>query len=78
MLCIGTPGRTRTCNLLIRSQTLCPIELQGHSKWDVRSGVILAQGRNTVKQDYTTEHTKHLLLLCEKWKKREGVYDPDV
>ena len=24
----GAPGRARTCNLLIRSQKLCPIELQ--------------------------------------------------
>ncbi len=24
----GVPGRNRTCNLLIRSQMLCPIELQ--------------------------------------------------
>ena len=26
----GVPGRNRTCNLLIRSQMLCPIELQVH------------------------------------------------
>ena len=25
---VGAPGKTRTCNLLIRSQKLCPIELQ--------------------------------------------------
>jgi hypothetical protein len=24
----GAPGRVRTCNLLIRSQKLCPIELR--------------------------------------------------
>ncbi len=26
----GAPGRIRTCNLLIRSQTLYPIELRAH------------------------------------------------
>ena len=25
----SAPGRTRTCNLMIRSHLLCPIELQG-------------------------------------------------
>ena len=27
---IGAPGRSRTLNLLIRSQTLYPVELQAH------------------------------------------------
>ena len=26
----GTPGRNRTCNLLVRSQSLYPIELRAH------------------------------------------------
>lgn len=28
-ICCGAPGRTRTRNLLVRSQALCPIELRG-------------------------------------------------
>ena len=28
-LVIGSPGKTRTCNLLVNSQTLLPIELPG-------------------------------------------------
>ena len=28
----GTPGRIRTPNLLVRSQTLCPVELRAHLK----------------------------------------------
>ena len=31
----GAPGRTRTCNLLVRSQMLYPIELQVHNLFDV-------------------------------------------
>ena len=27
----GAPGKTRTCDLLIRSQTLYPTELRAHS-----------------------------------------------
>ena len=26
----GAPGRTRTCSLKIRSQSLCPVELRAH------------------------------------------------
>ena len=29
----GAPERSRTHNLLIRSQTLYPIELQAHDRW---------------------------------------------
>jgi hypothetical protein len=28
---IGSPGKTRTCNLLVNSQTLLPIELPGNT-----------------------------------------------
>ena len=28
---IGTPGRSRTCNLFLRTELLYPIELQGHN-----------------------------------------------
>ena len=35
---IGALGRTRTCNLLIRSQKLYPIELRTHPKRPARTG----------------------------------------
>lgn len=34
---IGVPSRIRTCDLLIRSQSLCPPELLGHT-WRERLG----------------------------------------
>jgi hypothetical protein len=30
-LVFGSPGKTRTCNLLVNSQTLLPIELPGNN-----------------------------------------------
>ena len=42
----GTPGRSRTCDLLIRSQTLYPAELRAHCEElqlgvvDARSGIL--------------------------------------
>jgi hypothetical protein len=35
---VGTPGRTRTCNLRIRSPLLYPIELQARDSWRFTSG----------------------------------------
>ena len=31
ILCFSTPGATRTLNLLLRRQLLCPLELRGHA-----------------------------------------------
>ena len=36
---ISTPGRNRTLNLLIRSQTLYPIELRVHRNYDWKDNI---------------------------------------
>ena len=42
---IGAPDRNRTCNLLIRSQVLYPIELRAHGvEWQIYSWIELQEG----------------------------------
>ena len=38
---IGAPGRARTCDLLIRSQTLYPTELRVQQIWSLAFGLWL-------------------------------------
>lgn len=40
----GDPGRTRTCNILIRSQVLYPVELRGRSAATAHSRAQCDQG----------------------------------
>ena len=45
LICIGAPDRNRTCNLLIRSQVLYPIELRAHEiDWQVYSWIEVQEG----------------------------------
>ena len=50
----GTPDRTRTCNPLIRSQMLCPVELREHSLLAIQ----LSKNKTTEK-----DHKKTRRLL---------------
>ena len=62
LLVDGAPGRTRICSLLLRKQTLYPIELRGHI---LRSPHTIPQRRRTVKRRVVHLHHWHLpCVIC--------------
>jgi hypothetical protein len=62
----GAPGKTRTCNLLIRSQMLYPIELQ--ARWVMTAGaLIISQAAPSVSRaDRQREIAAHISSCLAK------------
>ena len=68
----GTPGRTRTCNLLVRSQTLYPIELRVQlavSCWLLAFSKIMANGQGLMAKHSYMQSFKFIMVKQVYYKK---------
>jgi hypothetical protein len=76
----GAPGRARTCDLLIRSQTLYPTELRVHEGDGKREEEIVQMGSERFIGQFPFlifhfpfgDHTYRVSLKNGKWKMRNG------